>query len=180
MYDEAKKEGRYFGLYDVLQLAGSWANTGRFNGQLRIHNIAEISDAILATNKTIQFFYSLITVGLETEELIDRILSQADLNEININLKITLHKCLHLLAARGWDLSKHRKLIHRISSVCLSNNPAITRILENTRKEFKSPCISKVEAFTPGLSEPIGDRHIEHVVKKLAALFDKQEGKEGS
>ena len=133
MYENAKVNNKNLDLYDILQIASTWVNTAEFNPNLKIHDIKEMSEFVLSANKTIQFFYSLIMVNQENQELIDKILLGTDLQEININLKVMLHKCLHVLAIRGYDLSKHTKLIQKISSVCLSNYYLTIEILEKKK-----------------------------------------------
>ena len=99
-----------------------WLTTGRYNPKLKINNIERISKMFLSINKSIHFLYSLIATNQETPELVHKILSTVHLPDININLKIDLHKCLHLLCIRGYDLSKYERLINRLSSICIPSH----------------------------------------------------------
>ena len=64
IYEKRRQETNDFNLYDVLQITNTWAVTGRSNPALKFNNAEQMTDIILANNKTIQFFHSLLTVNL--------------------------------------------------------------------------------------------------------------------
>jgi hypothetical protein len=77
-----------------------------------------MTECIIEYNKPIIYLYNLIGIGKETQEIIDNLLSIVDIDTININLKITLHKCFHILNIRGYDLRKYQHLVRKISDIC--------------------------------------------------------------
>lgn len=171
LYKQRLQTGAELSMAEALVISNLWVNTGRFNSNFTFNDIKTLQDVAVNSQKTIHFLYCLLVVNQESQHILDHILGSINLKILAISLKIKLHKCIHILSVRNYDLQKHARLVHSLTDIC---NPGSSKVVQLINRQVfcKSECLSHNQKInTHRNAEQMVVSEAETISRQLDALF---------